>query len=532
MGLFASLRAPVRASSSLTPAPWADVWYTPEGFLSGSGRVSPEIALTLAPVWKGIRKISGGIASFQAKVHERLPRGNRPVPRHALSWTLGRQVNPSMTGFEFWETSMVHLVLRGRAFARKRIVPKPYPALEGLAGLELDPIHPDRVRVFKRPTRTIDYQVQNDRGSWDSFGQADILHLRGISADGIDGLVMTQYAGANLTGMLAAETYAQRFFKQGAMAAVAAIPERDIGPDGVMGLAKSVQAYLTSMENAHGVFVAPDKITLQTLGIDPEKAQLLLTRQLTSEQVEQWLDMPHGTLSGGKGDTYASAYQRAEDLVLQCFRPWVERLEAKIDADILQYADEDPLRYFLKFEMDSMLRGNAKERAEIHRIEIESGYGTRNEARLDEDREPIDGLDEPILALNMGRGARDEAPGRRGRAPTLDRAALITLQQATHLVRKEAAAATKAAERHTDGASWQTWLREFYGKHAAEVSERLRLPMPLAKEYAARQGLRLAERGVGIVADWEWTVSVELAELALSPDLHAAAARAATETAA
>jgi hypothetical protein len=237
--------------------------------------------------------------------------------------------------------------------------------------------------------------------------------------------------------------------------------------------------------------------------------------------------MPAGTIATSeKAATYASAYQRSEDLVLQCFRPWVERIEAKVDVDILQHADDDPLRYYLKFEMDSMLRGNAKERAEIHRIEIESGYGTRNEARLDEDREPLPGLDDPILALNMGRGA-SQGPSSPTRG-TLDRATLVTLQEATRLVRKEVTAATKAATKFaSDGAGWQAWLREFYAGHAGEVAERLRMPMPAAQEYASRQGLRLAERGIVTCGDWEWTVAVELAELALDPRVESAAAQAA-----
>jgi hypothetical protein len=35
---------------------------------------------------------------------------------------------------------------------------------------------------------------------------------------------------------------------------------------------------------------------------------------------------------------------------------------------------------------------------------ISAGWLTRNEARVKENMQPIDGLDEPILALNMGPG--------------------------------------------------------------------------------------------------------------------------------
>lgn len=523
MGFYASLRQPAafRAETpSRSASIGADFWYTPEGWVSGSTG-GAELALTLSPLWKGVRILSENIASFQATVHERLDRGNRKLSRHALSWSLGRQPTTSMNAFEFWETAMVHLVLRGKAFAFRRWVPKRSPALEGLAGIDLVPIHPDRViRIVRRPGGELEYQIRDDTGQTVPYGSSDILHLRGMSADGINGLAMTTYASKSIMTMLAAETFSQRFFTQGALAAVAAIPERDIGPEGVKGLTASVRQYLTGLQNAHGVFVPPDKITLQTIGVDPEKAQLLATRQFSTEQFAHWLNLPPGMLGDSKTPTFASSQQFRQDLVDLCFRPWTERLEAKMDIDVLQYADENPLRYYLKFEMDSLLRGNAKERAAIHESGIRAGYKTRNEARLDEELEPLDGLDEPIFALNMGsRGSGQEDPSQ----ARLTRATMVTMQEASVLVRKEIAAASKAATRFaSDGAGWQAWLREFYGQHGREVAERLRLPVPVGQEYAARQGMRLAARGVKVLEDWEQTVVAELVDLALNPPREAA----------
>jgi len=523
MGFLARLTSPsgLRATHGAgTPAPWSGFWYTPEGFLTGD-RLSCERALTLSAFWKGTRILSENIASFTAKVHERLDRGHRVLPRHPLTWTIGHQPNPDLDAFAYWETTMVHLVHRGNGFSFKRYV----PSARG-ARLYLDLIHPDRVRVTRRPSGALDYQVRDTNGQLQSFGREDIFHVRGMSLDGRTGVSVIEYAAASLGGALAAENYAHRFFKQGAMAGVAAIPEHDIGEAGMKNLLASVQSYLTGLENAHGVFVPPDKISLQTLGYDAEKAQILLTRQFTVEQVAHWLNLPPGMLGDSKTPTFASSQQFRQDLVDLCFRPWVERLESRIDIDILQFADEDdPLRYFAKFEMDALLRGNAKERAEIHERGIRSGYKTRNEARLDEDLQPIDGLDDPIVALNIGSVEHHAS----GHSPEDDRrearALRIATREAERLVRKEIAAATKAAIRFAqDGPGWQTWLREFYEDHGREVAERLCMPLPVAREYASRQGLRLAERGVQVVETWERTVVAELAELALSPRLDAAAA--------
>jgi HK97 family phage portal protein len=514
---FFNLRQPARAMRA-SAGPLDDFWYTPTGFLVGSGQLSPERALTLSAFWKATRILSENIASFTpVKVHERLERGHRPLPDHPYTWSLGHEPFPGMDAFGYWETVMVQLVHGGNHYAFKQLATSPRGT-----GIRLATIPPNSVNVTKRPDGHLTYTVTFDDLTKRNYSREDIFHIRGMSRDGKAGVSLVEYASQSINGALGAENFAHRFFKQGAMAGLAAIPDRPLGPDELANLSKSVQSYLVGIENAHSVFVPPEKLALQTIGYDAEKAQILLTRQFTVEQIAHWFNLPPGMLGDSKTPTFASSQQFRQDLVDLCFRPWVERLEARIDTEMLQQLDENnPRHYFAKFEMDALLRGNAKERAEIHERGIRSGYKTRNEARLDEDAEPIEGLDEPIAALNMGTAA--DRPG----SPERDqRIAHIVRQQAQHIVRKETSAATKAAVKFAnDGPGWQTWLREFYQEHGQEVAAKLALPEPVAREYAARQGLRLAERGVSVLDDWQRTVVAELTELALSPRLEAAVNR-------
>ena len=55
-------------------------------------------------------------------------------------------------------------------------------------------------------------------------------------------------------------------------------------------------------------------------------------------------------------------------------------------------------------------------------------------------------------------------------------------------------------------------------QHAGFVAETLRLPAASAHAYADQQAARLRANGLATVADWEWTVTTELASLALDPE--------------
>jgi phage portal protein BeeE len=77
--------------------------------------------------------------------------------------------------------------------------------------------------------------------------------------------------------------------------------------------------------------------------------------------------------------------------------PWAERWEAAIEADLLP--EDDYLE--IEFNFDRLLRGDSKSRADYYHSGVLDGWLTRNEARISENLDPIDGLDEPLRPLNM-----------------------------------------------------------------------------------------------------------------------------------
>jgi HK97 family phage portal protein len=471
-------------------------------------RVNTDLALTLAGFWQGLRILSENVASFPCHVYERLSSNGKDAGRkvaagHPVDDLVFRRPNTFQNSFEYWEMTAAHLTLRGNMYSY--ILPGPRGFVD-----QLVPIHPDLVRAVLLPTGEMQYIIQTGVGTVKKGGE-DIFHIRGLSFDGVAGVSVITYATQDLGGLMAAESFANRFWSQGATAGVAAIPESDVGPDGMELLQKSVRSYLTGLQNAHSVFVPPDKVTLKNIGMKPEDAQLLATRAFSLQHIAQWLNMHPSMLGDPTTVGYASTKQFRQNLVDITFRPLVERIEAAVDAELFL----NPDRFFCKFNMASLLRGDPSEQAAVQHTNVVDGVWTRNEARLKQDMNPLDGLDETLEPLNMARTSE------RNPVAALRRAELLTLDAAKGLVRQEAGAARKAAQRFAgDGAGWQAWLRDFYTEHAQTVAERLRMPLPLAREYAARQGTTLSQRGVGAIDDWDWTVAPALANLALCADLQ------------
>ena len=77
--------------------------------------------------------------------------------------------------------------------------------------------------------------------------------------------------------------------------------------------------------------------------------------------------------------------------------PWAERWEASIEADLL--LDSDDIE--IEFDFANLMRGDAASRSSYYQSGIQNGWLTRNEARVAENLNPLDGLDEPLRPLNM-----------------------------------------------------------------------------------------------------------------------------------
>ena len=108
------------------------------------------------------------------------------------------------------------------------------------------------------------------------------------------------------------------------------------------------------------------------------------------------------------------------------------------------------------------------------------------------------------------------------------RAVLAVHDSAVRCVRRERVAVEKLAKKHADDpAGWQAALREFYGDHAQFIAQTMRVPIGIARGYAAQHGTQIETKGIVIIdgeagSAWEREEAEELAGLALE-DAAAAA---------
>ena len=182
-------------------------WLGGRETISGAS-ITPQSALNISPWYSCVRILSETIASLPIITYRRLDRGRERASEHPVYPLLKDAPNPFMTTNEFIESRQGHLLGWGNAFAEIE---------RNSAGqvVALWPIPPDRVRVQITPDR-LWYWVRVDGAPELQLRQDQMLHVRGLSSDGIIGYGIVDLLRESLGLTKIEEEYRARFFKNDA----------------------------------------------------------------------------------------------------------------------------------------------------------------------------------------------------------------------------------------------------------------------------------------------------------------------------
>jgi HK97 family phage portal protein len=133
------------------------------------------------------------------------------------------------------------------------------------------------------------------------------------------------------------------------------------------------------------------------IGVSNADAQFLETRKFSIEEIARLFRVPPHRIGHLERSTNNNIEHQGLEFVTYTMTPWAERWEAAIEADLLP--DDSDLE--IEFDFNRLLRGDSKARAAYYHSGVLDGWLTRNEPRIAEGLDPIDGLDEPLRPLNM-----------------------------------------------------------------------------------------------------------------------------------
>lgn len=393
-GLFGSFAVGLKRAEVKTTDASALTWAATGMQQSRAGvPVNIESALRVSTVFACLRVLANGIAQVPLKLYREADDGTKTIAKdHPVHKLLYRRPNEWMTSFEFRQMTMFHAVLEGTAVAYigRGFGDKP---------AELIPLAPGTFTLKQAKDWTITCEWRDLTGQVTTLTRDQLLIVRGPAWSGIAGLKALELAREAIGLAIATEQTHAVLHANGSQPGGLLSIKGKLDKDGRERLKESWGEYHGGLANKFKTAVLDMDATWSPMNMNGVDSQHLETRRYQCEEICRDLGVfPQMVGYSDKTATFASAEAFFLAHVVHSLNPWVENWEQALARDL--FPKEDDLQ--AKFSMQGLLRGDNKTRAEFYASGIINGWLSRNEARRFEDLNPLPGLDDPLLPLNMG----------------------------------------------------------------------------------------------------------------------------------
>lgn len=326
-------------------------------------------ALTATPVFAAVDFLSSALATMSRHVMRKDGEGSVRVAG-GIANLLEHNVNDEWTAFRWVKYSFWQTLTSGRSLTW---IERPNGQI-----LNLWPLNPAHVTIRRIAGKT-EYELRED-GRAVVYPAADIIDLPfALEADQITH-VSPLDKGRNAIGLLLAmEKYAASFFAGGGVPPLSLEGPIPAGAEAMNRMMADVNRAIDGAKKSKKpVFPMPPGYSLKPVGFDPDKGQMTDARRLQVEEVARLYNLPPWFLQDLTHANFANSENQDLHLVKHTLSHWVKAFEQELNLKLFGRRNQSR---WVEVNMDSLLRGDFKTRAEGVARLIQSGVYTPNDGR-------------------------------------------------------------------------------------------------------------------------------------------------------
>ena len=361
--LFRARDKPDRRASPKNAVSAAPTFYFGSS-VSGKS-VTARSAIQVSTVYACVRVIAETVASLPLNVFEATDKGGVKALEHPLQHLLHDEPNPEMTSFIWRETMLSHLLLWGNSYAQ--II------RTGRNGIvSLYPLLPDHMEVDRDSRGKLTYTYTTSEGRMVRLDPTDVLHIPGLGFDGVMGYSPIALEKSAVGLSIAAEEYGSKFFGNGAM------------PSGVLTHPNTVK---DPSANSGKVAILEESMTFTPISIPNDAAQFLETRKFQVTEICRIFRVPPHMIGDLERATFSNIESQNISFAVHTIRPWLVRIEQAMDRAL--FPETEKGRFYVRFNLDGLMRGDYKSRMEGYAIARQNGWMSANDIRELENLNPL-----------------------------------------------------------------------------------------------------------------------------------------------
>lgn len=354
--------------------------------------VTEQTAMQITAVWGCVRVLAETAGGLPVAVYEKDKSGNAHKVDHDLSRLFVSAPNADMSRVEFVESIVANIALGGNGYS---MIERNGPGMV----TSLYPF-PGKVQPKRKDDGTIYYRME-DRGKWEDVPREKVWHVKGFGTNGLVGLSPIGYARQALGMALAAEEFQARFFGQGANPSWLISFPTWLTREQRATARENVRNLWQGTDNAHTAAILEGGMTATPATMPLEDAQFLQLRGFTIQEICRLYRVPPHMVMDLSRSTNNNIEHQGTEFVMFSAAPYLTRIEAAFSRWLLPPGERE--RFFLRFNVDGLMRATAAVRAAFYASAIQNGWLSRNEVRALENRNRVEleGMDSYTAQSNL-----------------------------------------------------------------------------------------------------------------------------------
>jgi len=367
------------------------------GFFGGTGAttkngtpVSNSSALTLSAFYNGITILCNDYAKLPKHVVQKTAGNTNRLSSHPVDYIINEKPNQYMNAFGFDSILMKCAILKGNGYAEKVL----NPFTGKVASLQFINENTTPVTVKKFENKLF-YHFDGK-----VLAAENILHYRSLYSDnGITGIGVVSYAAKSLGVALSSQEFAEEYYASKGIGTGIVTSSKDLDKDAKSRISSALSSSLSD-QKSFKIAVIDEAQSFQHIKLSPQEAMFLETNKHAIGEVARWLNIPTYKLKDTENQNNSNMENQSISHVSDSILPWALINQQEYNSKLFT-ASERNSGIRVQFNINSLLQADKKTQADFYMKMIYSGTMTRNEVRILENLNKIDGLDEPLTPVNM-----------------------------------------------------------------------------------------------------------------------------------
>lgn len=451
------LGSPYEVAAPASLSNGSDFWYEPFGAGRNDAgvRVDGYTALGNCHVWKALNVLAGDVGQLPVKMYRKVGGKSKEVENIAEIDCLRVEPNPWMLPSVYKETSMWVAALWGNSVTW---VFRPTGST-----IRLVPLRPDRVKIVIGDELTGDYfyRYTTAAGANIDLDREEVIHIQGLSCNGIWGYSLLDVAKNVLGGTLALDKYVNKKFANGAMPGGVVKHPGKPTPEARANFRREWNEIHQGVDNASKIALLAEGMDFMPLFMSMVDAQAAELRTLDREFIAELFNLPLFKLNSLEhSSTRSNLEQQNQDYLQGSLMRWLNRFLEEWQRKILS-PEMRKDGYYYRWVTEALLRGDTTSRFTAYGIAITNRIMNPNEAREREDMEPYEGGDEfgnPNIDPKADAKAANDLSNAGGRPPGSESADRLIQGKVKQLIKTEC----NDVERGAMCSNFVEWLEGYY----------------------------------------------------------------------